>query len=911
MTHDGDWRSFSAHLDHALDLDDEQQRLWLQTLDEQAPALAARLRSALGAAQRPGYDEFLSEPLPPVVLELNAGTLVGKSVGAYLIDTEIGRGGMGSVWRAHRADGRYAGNVAIKFVHAVWVGQSDEDRFRTEGTLLGSLDHPNIARLLDAGMLDATQPYLVLEYVEGEAIDAYCERQALDTEARLRLFLAVVEAVAHAHSHLIVHRDIKPSNVLVTRDGTVKLLDFGIAKLLDKDTGVGELTVAGASMLTPQYAAPEQLLGQPVTTATDVYALGNLLYVLLTGMHAVPMGTESKADIVKAVVTVVPPLASSVARVASVPRRTLEGDLDNILHKSLKKIPSERYLSVAALGDDLRRHLAHQPVQARADTLGYRTSKFVRRHRGAVIAAMLFAIAIIGGMTGTLWQSRRAHVAAIQADQQRERALQELRYARGTNEFLGFLLQQGSNKPFTVPELLARGERLIEGQFTDDPAMRARLLLTLANLYGGVGQQGKAEQLQRAAQSLAYHSPDRSLQIEADCALAHELGDQRLFEKAFSALDAAIANARADPNIERQVDAECRIDRSEVHLDHGDALPALGDAQAALELLESARDVPQSELIAARIAVADAKASLGDDASAVREYRQAIEILSQMGHGQSEDAASYYGQLGRYLSRAGQWLAAAPAYESSLKISRDVAAGEDIDPAELSNYAKLLIDLGRAAEALPIFDEALLASKHLENPKNTAMAKLMAAPAYCALGRLDECAEYLSLAKEALAVQLPPENSIFGTLETAVGQLAWNRGDLAAARDHLQRALKIFGAAPDRNPNTLRALALLAEVDLKLGDTAGARADSAKLLTAAQQALHGFASSAWLGRAHLVQAEVLLALGKSDEAQATLGDALMELRATVGAKGPWTLQTEQLLGPLPTARRGESGGAVQ
>jgi eukaryotic-like serine/threonine-protein kinase len=756
MADEGDWREFSTHLDHALDLDDEQQRLWLRMLDEQAPALAARLRSALSVARRPGYPEFLSEPLPPVAVELNAGTLVGKSVGAYVIDTEIGRGGMGSVWRAHRADGRYAGNVAIKFVHAVWVGQSGEDRFRTEGTLLGSLDHPNIARLLDAGMLDATQPYLVLEYVEGEAIDAYCERQALGVEARLRLFLKVVEAVAHAHSHLIVHRDLKPSNVLVTRDGTVKLLDFGIAKLLDKDTGVGELTLAGVSMFTPQYAAPEQLLGQPVTTATDVYALGNLLYVLLTGTHAVPTSTESKADIVKAIVTAVPPPASSVASVASVPRRALEGDLDNILHKSLKKIPSERYSSVAALGEDLRRHLAHQPVQARADTLGYRTSKFVRRHRGGVVAAILFAVAVIGGMTGTLWQARRAHSAAIQADQQRERALQELRYARSTSEFLSFLLQQGSNKPFTTPELLARGERLIGGQFTDDPAMRARLLLTLANLYAQVGQQEKAEQLQRAAQSLARQSSDRSLQIEADCDLAHEWGDQRLFDKAFSALDAAIESARADPTVEREVYAECRIDRSEVHLDHGDALPALEDAQAALKLLESARDVPKSELIAARIAVADAKGTLGDDASAVREYHQALELMSQMGHGQSEDAASYYGQLGRYLSRAGQWLDAASAYESSLKIARDVAAGEDIDPAELSNYGKLLIDLGRADEAMPIFNEALLVSKHLKNVKNAAMATLMAAPAYCALGRLEECAEHLNLAKEALAVQLPP-----------------------------------------------------------------------------------------------------------------------------------------------------------
>lgn len=900
MAHDEDWLAFSAHLDHALDLDDEQQRQWLHTLQGQDPVLAERLRSALGVEQLPGYGEFLSEPLPLAVLELNPGTLAGRSIGAYVIDAEIGRGGMGSVWRAHRADGRYAGTVAIKFVHAAWVGQLGENRFRTEGTLLGRLDHPNIARLLDAGMLDATQPYLVLEYVEGEAIDVYCARRALSTEARLRLFLEVLEAVAHAHRHLIVHRDLKPSNVLVTRDGTVKLLDFGIAKLLDEATGVGELTVTGASFLTPQYASPEQLLGQPVTTATDVYALGNLLYTLLTGTHAVPLGTGTKAEIVNAVVTGVPALASAVTCVTSVSPRTLEGDIDNILHKSLKKIPAERYASVAALGEDLRRHLAHQPVHARADTLGYRTSKFVRRHRGGVLAAMLCVIAIIGGLVGTLWQAQRAHAAALQAGKQRERALQELSYARATNEFLSFLLQQGSNKPFTTPELLARGEQLIQGQFSDDPAMGARLRLTLANLYGQAEQQSKAELLDHAAQILAHQSPDRSLQVQADCALAHEFGDQRLFEKAFPALDAAIASAQADSNVEPEVYAECRIERSEVHLEHGDILPALADAQAALDLLGHARDAPKTLLIGARVAVADAKASLGDDAAAVLEYRQAIDLLSRMGRVQSADAATYYGQLGRYLSRAGQWLEAAQAYEQSLKVAREVAASEAIDPIVLVNYAKLLIDLGRASEAIPLFDEAMQSSNRVGNLKVAAMTSLMVAPAYCAVGKLQECAVHVSLAKEALAGQLPPGNSTFGSLETAAAQLAWDSSDPAAARDHLQRALKIFDLAPDRNPNAMRALALLAEVDLKLDDTASAREHSAKLLAAAQQALHGFGSSSWLGRAQLVKAEVSQALGESEQAHAALGAALAVLRTTVGAKAPWTLQTERLLGRSAT-----------
>jgi serine/threonine protein kinase len=266
------WQQLSRLLDQVLDLEAQQRGPWLEALATSDPEMAARVSAALAAREREGFTGFLAGSAIDLK-GLGGSTLVGRQVGPYVIDAEIGRGGMGSVWRAHRADGRYTGKVAVKFVHASWVGQLGGDQFRTEGTLLGRLNHPNIARLLDAGMLDATQPYLVLEYVEGEPIDVYCERHALNAEARLRLFLEVLEAVAHAHNHLIVHRDLKPSNVLVTQDGVVKLLDFGIAKLLDEHTGAGEITVAGTSALTPQYAAPEQLLGQPVTTATDVYAL--------------------------------------------------------------------------------------------------------------------------------------------------------------------------------------------------------------------------------------------------------------------------------------------------------------------------------------------------------------------------------------------------------------------------------------------------------------------------------------------------------------------------------------------------------------------------------------------------------------------------------------------------------------
>ena len=327
---------------------------------------------------------------------------------------------MGSVWRARRVDDRFETTVAVKFLHASWIGLQGEQRFRSEGQMLGRLDHPNIARLIDAGLLDATHPYLVLEYVEGETIDAYCAAKKLNVEARVELFLGVLAAVAHAHSHLIVHRDIKPSNIFVTHSGSVKLLDFGIAKLLDDATGAAALTKSGGTALTPQFAAPEQLLGKAVTTATDVYSLGLVLYVLLTGRHPILAESDSSAQLIHAVLTEDAPQASTVASMPAPWRRSLQGDLDNILGKALKKVPAERYASVGAFADDLKRYLTHEPVKAHADTVTYRLTKFVRRHRGGVLSGVLTVLVLCAATIitflqkievtgrGTLRSSRRA-----------------------------------------------------------------------------------------------------------------------------------------------------------------------------------------------------------------------------------------------------------------------------------------------------------------------------------------------------------------------------------------------------------------------------------------------------------------------------------------------------------------------
>ncbi|HET9831496.1 MAG TPA: serine/threonine-protein kinase [Vicinamibacterales bacterium] len=326
-------------------------------------------------------------------------SLAGQCVGAYTLESQIGQGGMGSVWLASRNDGRFERRVAIKFLNANVVGRAAEERLRREGSILARLSHPHIARLLDAGVSPAGQPYLVLEWIEGQSIDRHCDAQKLGIRARLRLFVEVLSAVAHAHANLIVHRDIKPSNVLVRSDGQVKLLDFGIAKLLEGGAATGEATVLtrdGGNALTPEYAAPEQVTGGPITTATDVYALGILLHVLLAGRHPAEAALRSPADLLKAIVDDEPPRLSDAA--ADGLRRVLKGDLDTVVAKALKKNPAERYQSVTALSSDLQRYLDDKPIGARPDAFTYRAAKFVRRNRLAVSAAALMLVVLSVGL---------------------------------------------------------------------------------------------------------------------------------------------------------------------------------------------------------------------------------------------------------------------------------------------------------------------------------------------------------------------------------------------------------------------------------------------------------------------------------------------------------------------------------
>jgi serine/threonine-protein kinase len=429
----GPWREALGIIDDLFTVAAPERERKLRELEGTQPDLHRRVRALLDADAEATRIGFMGMPGEKAASRAGGGLAAGARLGPYRIERELGAGGMGEVWLARRDDGLYDGEVAIKTLHPFFAMGAMRERFLREAQLLGKLAHPNIARLLDAGVADGVV-FLVIEYVRGTGIDVYCDERSLDVDARLSLFDSVCVALAHAHANLIVHRDIKPGNILVTAEGQVKLLDFGIGKLMDADgAGSTELTRVTGRVFTPEFAAPEQILGEPVTTVTDVYSLGTLLFVLLSGGR--PFGGDLTGNRLEhAVLHAEPASLSRIARDstpetaakrASTPQRLakmLSGDLENIAQRTLRKPAAERYASVQALADDVARFRRHEPVLARAGSRAYRVGRFVRRHRVAVAAAAGVFVAAAAGVAGVVYQAHEARAQAVLAKREAEKA---------------------------------------------------------------------------------------------------------------------------------------------------------------------------------------------------------------------------------------------------------------------------------------------------------------------------------------------------------------------------------------------------------------------------------------------------------------------------------------------------------
>ena len=904
------WKQLSPLLDELLDAGDEGRAARLAELRARDAALADRVEALLGAAGQVRSSRFLDGRVGD---EAVAPTdLCGTRIGAYVIDESLGAGSTGSVWRARRVDGRFEASVAVKLLHLSLVGRAGALRFEREGRILARVVHPHIARLLDAGVTADGQPYLVLELVAGERIDRHCDALRLDIEGRLRLFDDVVAAVAHAHSHLVIHRDIKPSNILVTPDGTVKLLDFGIAKLIGDEAEGASITLDGRSVLTPEYAAPEQLQGGAVTTATDVYALGVLLYRLLTGRH--PTGSDtaamSTAELMRSTLDREPvPLVDAAERCdaeeriqlaaerGTTPQRLrqrLDGDLANIVARTLQKRPEDRYETVATLAEDLRRHRAHEPVSARPDTWSYRGAKFVRRHRTLVAAGLLVGIALALGLAGTVIEARRAAAEATSARHERDKARRQLAYTKSSGDFIDFLLSDSSDRPFTTADLLARAEPVLERQFADAPAQRAYLLAELAGLHLSTSNPRKAEALLQSARTAARDVPDVALQVGIECLVAHLHGLDDAFEQARTTFDGAFDVLRTAPDIDRALVAQCLRLRGDVADMRGDTKAAFADLQAAVATLGEPRIEDRSQSIDIRNSLAIVLGKMGRPAAGAAAFRTAFAELDDMGRGRTQMAGNIQQNLALLLARAGQRQASFDASRRAL----DIAQGNGgAAPSLELHHAIDLIELGRPREAMPLIEHALAGARTRGDRRSVGYIEIEGARAWCLVDALVRCVEMTTAGRAELVGLLPAGHPSFANVALARARVAIAVDDLPEARTLLLEAVALFDAGREPSRAEIRALALLARTELRLGQLDAAEAHASRAVAMAGDALAGFEHSEWLGTALVAQGLVQKARGRDAAADASWRAAVNELQAAAGDDATVTVEARQLLVP--------------
>jgi serine/threonine protein kinase/tetratricopeptide (TPR) repeat protein len=716
----------------AAALSDQEREAFLQRSCAADPQLRGEVERLLSAHARAG--DFISSPAIAAAGDWSGidESWVGRLVGPYRVVREIGRGGMGAVYLGERADGQYQQRVALKVIKRGMDTEQVLARFRAERQILASLDHQNIARLLDGGSTDQGVPFFAMEYIEGEPIDAWATRRELSVEDRLRLFLQVCSAVAYAHQNLVVHRDIKPLNILVTGEGVPKLLDFGIAKVLHEGADEATSTVTGMRLLTPEYASPEQIDGRHATTVSDVYALGVVLYELLTGRS--PYRTRSRAplDLVEAVRTTDPERPSVVGGTEKL-RRRLRGDLDTILLTALRKEPARRYQSVEQFAGDLRRHLEGLPVRARPDTFRYRAGKFVRRNRVSVAAGGLLALALLGGTAATAYQAQQARAAQARAERRfadvrklansllfdYHDAIRDLRGARPVRErmvrdALGYLdgLSRESGEDPTLQRELAGAYHRIGDLQGGEPS-------SLGDDDGAARSYGKAlgiletlirtdtgnVRLKREAANTAL-SLGRVVWSRGDVA-----GGLTNARRARALLDPLVARAPSDTNLRLQLSAANNL-LGQIFLEEGKIAEALEYHSADLKQLEAA---PESErrLPAVRHAIsvtygylADAQGESGDLAGALESHRRSRALRSRLSaefpenekYAEAAASARYYEAT--MLARMGRW-------EEALALHREGLADDPKGSFSNCRVGEALAALGRHEEALGYLTTAL------------------------------------------------------------------------------------------------------------------------------------------------------------------------------------------------------------
>ena len=839
---------------------------------------------------------------------LAAPAPAARRFGPYRLLREIGRGGMGTVYLAERADDQYHKQVAVKLLQAGVERDEIVRRFRRERQILASLDHAHIARLLDGGTSEDGAPYIVMEHIEGRRIDEYCDGNRLTVSQRLRLFLSVCAAVQFAHRNLVVHRDLKPGNILVTAGGEPKLLDFGIATLLETEPSAAAPTGTGLAM-TPEYASPEQARGEPITTASDVYSLGVVLYELLTGQRPYSFKTRAPLEVLRAVVEQEPPrpstavermrLRSAVSEDDAGPgsldadavgraregtpgrlQRRLRGDLDDIVMKALRKEPQRRYASVEAFGEDIRRHLDGLPVAARKGTLGYRAAKFVRRHRVSVAAGAV-VLALLVGFAATM------AVQSARLARERDRVARERDKAQKVSAFLIDLFKvvdpyQG-RATVTARDVLDRGAERIDKELADQPEVRSALLDAMGTVYSNLGQHAKARALLNEALDIRRQGTPVDAGAVADT--LHNLGDLLAVAGDYPAAEAALREAVAR---RRQVAGPDAPDVAR-------SLNILGD------VLEKKGDYPGAEAV----------------------LRDALRLRDRLGGRDHLEVAQSLNQLGLVLMARGDRAGAEDQHRQALAMRRRLLpAGHPTIAQSLNNLALVVQDRGGYDEAEALHRESLAIRRQAFGPVHPRVAMTLSNLG-AVLQDKGDYARAEALEREALDVR----RKVFGEEHPDVamslyrlGGLLHEKGDLPGAlgllNDAAAQQRKLLGPA---HPRLAYTLLELAEVREDQGDPAEAE----PLFRTAADVFQGVGSQhPSLGIARRGLARVLAKRGQAAEAEALARQALAifttayppghrEIADALSVLGACLAAQHRYAEAEPLLRRGHAGLAAR
>ncbi len=782
-----------ALLEQALELQGDAREAFVAAIENENTATAHELRALLRFASddsddlqpsRAGHTRWQSlfEAVPP---SDGIGDALPERIGVWQPLRRIGHGGMGTVYLVERNDAGFHQTGALKLLQSGANSEEFLERFAHERQILASLTHPGIARLLDGGRSRDGRPYLVMEYVEGEALDRACDRRALDINARIVLFVEIAEAVAYAHRNLVAHRDLKPSNILVGDDGRPKLLDFGIAKALAEASGEDlQHTRTGLRAFTPDYATPEQILGQPTSTATDIYQLGLLLYELLTGHRAQHARDASQRALEDAICNSEPIRPSEriggddrercAARgtTPSALRRKLRGDLDNIVLRALRKAPERRYASANALIDDLERWRTGRPVRARPETWRYRSGKFLKRN-GWAVAAGIAIFALIMGYAVTATQ--QAQIIARERDRAQAEAAKTRQVLALTQQlFRGANPDTSGSVSLTARDLLDRGWAEIERELKDQPEVQIELLDTVGEAYRQLGDYDRAKALFEAglktSQPFAQSQP--LLYARALRSLGRVGGDRGDYADAERRLRQALTIYRSTPP----------VDRAEVAA----TLSAIG------LMLDERGDYPGSETL----------------------YRDALAIRRSLYGERHPDVAESLDNLGMILRRRGDYAGAEPLLSRALSVYRQVLPHDHPKIADtIGDLAQIRNDLGEYDSAEALYREALASmekSLGLDHPESTATMITLAR----VLKTRRDYGGARILLERSLAIRkksLGNEHPHVALNLNDIGQLHFETGDLAQAKSYFEQALTSYSSDDPGRAMTISNLGQIAE----------------------------------------------------------------------------------------------------